>query len=376
MPPWPERGPRAGTSCACACLRPARVVGHHPERHDVVRGGKRLRVGVGQRVSLSDFRCDVVQSRCAHVLNVPVAAGRHLTGSPAIVICSVICCARCKRAPAIVARHAGRAARAERVHEVGQLALQRLLVGNGLLAAFDARSSGPRPDQPPHLELLRRVVDRDVRVGLEQPDLPDTIAADAARRQIRDAAGRKPQPDVRDVDARRQHRHTDSVDRHHRRIDDRQDHVEIVDHQVEHDVDVEAALRERAEPVHLDEARHAEVRPRRDERRIETLGVADGHHHPTRRARRPAARRPPPRIAPAASRRAPERPPRRAAAPQPGATSVGTAIVTASTAPGSCARSVSTSVPHARGNLLRALAGSRSRIPISWTPGMPARIRA
>ena len=41
----------------------------------------------------------------------------------------------------------------------------------------------------------------------------------------------------------------------HRRIDDRQDDVEVVNHQIEHDVDVEAAFRERAEPVDLDEPR-------------------------------------------------------------------------------------------------------------------------
>ena len=40
-----------------------------------------------------------------------------------------------------------------------------------------------------------------------------------------------------------------------RLADERQQQVEVVDHQVEHDVDVEAALGERAEPVHLDEAR-------------------------------------------------------------------------------------------------------------------------
>ena len=48
----------------------------------------------------------------------------------------------------------------------------------------------------------------------------------------------------------------------HRRIDHRQDDVEVVNHQIEHDVDVEAAFRKRAEPVHLDESREPEVRPR------------------------------------------------------------------------------------------------------------------
>ena len=39
----------------------------------------------------------------------------------------------------------------------------------------------------------------------------------------------------------------------------RQDDVEVVDHQVEHDVDVEAALGKRAEPMHFDEPRRGDA---------------------------------------------------------------------------------------------------------------------
>ena len=46
-----------------------------------------------------------------------------------------------------------------------------------------------------------------------------------------------------------------------------QDQVEIVNHQVEHDVDVEAALGRRAEPMDLDEPRILDMRPRRRHRR-------------------------------------------------------------------------------------------------------------
>ena len=55
----------------------------------------------------------------------------------------------------------------------------------------------------------------------------------------------------------------------------RQDDVDVVDHQVENHVDVEAAPRKGAEPVHLDEARrHPQLR-KGVERRVETLHVTD-----------------------------------------------------------------------------------------------------
>ena len=54
---------------------------------------------------------------------------------------------------------------------------------------------------------------------------------------------------------RRQHRHADGLDRLDLGLHERQHDVEIVNHQIEDDVDVEAALGERAEPMDLDEAR-------------------------------------------------------------------------------------------------------------------------
>ncbi len=55
----------------------------------------------------------------------------------------------------------------------------------------------------------------------------------------------------------------------------RQDDVEVVNHQVEHDVDVEAAIGKRAEAMHLDEPRSDEAPARGLDGRIEALGVPD-----------------------------------------------------------------------------------------------------
>ena len=73
---------------------------------------------------------------------------------------------------------------------------------------------------------------------------------------------RKSQARVRDVDAAGQHRHADRLDRLDLGRHERQHDVEIVNHQIEDHVDVEAALGKGPEAMHLDEARIDEQRPR------------------------------------------------------------------------------------------------------------------
>src|SRR5439155_4958788 len=88
-----------------------------------------------------------------------------------------------------------------------------------------------------------------------ESNLPHAIAADAAGGQVRDAAVREPHARVRDVDASRQHRDADRLDGLDVGVHNRQHDVEVVDHQIEDDVDVEAALGKRPEAVDFDEAR-------------------------------------------------------------------------------------------------------------------------
>ena len=136
----------------------------------------------------------------------------------------------------------------------------------------------------------------------------------------------------------------------------RQHDVEIVNHQVEDDVDVEAALGKRAEPVHFDEARIGEQRPRGLDRRVEALGVADGQQ------RRPLS--PPAAIISSAS--ASDRaigfststgmPAARNGSAMSRCSSVGTAIVTASTCPSELARIEQRPRAVRRGDLLGARA--------------------
>ena len=180
-----------------------------------------------------------------------------------------------QRPAAVLAGDHRRAARRDGVHEVGELALERLFGSTGTSPPSIAGAGLPL-DEPPYLQLLRRVVDRDVGLRLEEADLPHALAADAARGQVRDAAVAELEACVRNVDATRQHGHADRLDGLDLRLDQRQDDVHIVDHQVEDDVDVEAPLGERTQAVDLDESRIAQQRARRGDGWIEALGLAHG----------------------------------------------------------------------------------------------------
>src|SRR5262249_21159073 len=160
----------------------------------------------------------------------------------------------------IFPRNQWRALVAHGAHEVGQLALQGLFPRHGQLAALNLRALPLAPQQPVALDVLLGIVDRDVSVGLEEADLADALLADPARGDVRDAAGGKAQARVCDVVLVGEHRNADRFDGHRLRLDERQDDVEVVDHQVEHDVDVEAAVGKHAESVHLDEPRRRHER--------------------------------------------------------------------------------------------------------------------
>ena len=112
-----------------------------------------------------------------------------------------------------------------------------------------------------------------------------------------------------------------------------QQQIEVVNHQVEDHVHVEAAIGKRAEPVDFDEARVGDERQRRRHRRVEPLGVSDGAGDAAARGRLDDARRPRPPTTASGFSTSTATP----ASMQPSAISacdsVGTAIVTASTRP-------------------------------------------
>ena len=85
---------------------------------------------------------------------------------------------------------------------------------------------------------------------------------------------------------------------------DRQDDVQIVNHHVEDDVDVQAAIGEPAQPVDLDEPRRPQNRQRRLNRRVEPLACARRREPRPRQSASRASSSPPRSTRPSASRRA------------------------------------------------------------------------
>ena len=78
-----------------------------------------------------------------------------------------------------------------------------------------------------------------------------------------------------DIDLFREHRRADGIDARDRRADDRLHDVDVVNHEVEHDIDVGAALPIRREPVALNEPRRVQIRLRGQDRGVEALEMPD-----------------------------------------------------------------------------------------------------
>ncbi len=117
-------------------------------------------------------------------------------------------------------------------------------------------------------------IDRNIRVVLEQPQLAFGFQAHAAGGCIGDAAIRESQARVGDIDLIGKYAGADGIDRHHRRAHDAQDQVDVVNHQIQHHVDIRAAVLERRKPRRLDETWHGERRLHRPYRGIEALQMA------------------------------------------------------------------------------------------------------
>src|SRR5580700_6159964 len=96
---------------------------------------------------------------------------------------------------------------------------------------------------------------------LEEAQLADAFGTDAAGGEVGDAAGLKFNADVSDIHLAGEDGQADGVEGAHRRTHQREDDVEVVNHKVENDVDVERAGAEDAEAVRLKEHGVIEKRP-------------------------------------------------------------------------------------------------------------------
>ena len=86
---------------------------------------------------------------------------------------------------------------------------------------------------------------------LKKAQLAHALGGDAAGGQVGDRAGGKLQARVRDVDLVGDHGNAQRMNRRHRRISQREQDIQIVNHHVVDHVDVQAARRKYAQPMYL-----------------------------------------------------------------------------------------------------------------------------
>ena len=125
-----------------------------------------------------------------------------------------------------------------------------------------------------------RIIQRNILVLLEKSHLPHALRGNSARRHIGHRAARKFQPRVRDIHFVRQHRNSHRFHFRHRLLHQRQQDVQVVDHQVVNHVHIQAARRKHSQPVHFKKQRPVHNRLHRQHCRIKSFDVAHLQNSP------------------------------------------------------------------------------------------------
>jgi hypothetical protein len=124
-------------------------------------------------------------------------------------------------------------------------------------------------------KLLAGEVEREVLAGLEKAELSDLLCRNTAGGEVGNTAGGKLDANVGDVDLAREDGQPDGADFVNGRLRHCKDDVEVVDHEIQHDVDVERTRREDAEPVRLKEHGALELLESGSDGGIEAFKMAD-----------------------------------------------------------------------------------------------------
>src|SRR5206468_4526746 len=162
------------------------------------------------------------------------------------------------------------APRAGTFNERSELKLQRFLTFNLDPVARDA-SPNPSVD----FAALILVVEREICVLLKDANLTEPLGTDTARCNIGYATVFKMQPRIGNVFAPAKNGHTDCVDAPKRRAHKVQNNFQIMDHQIEDDTDIGAALGVRRKPMRFNEPGMGQMRFECPQNRIEPFHVAD-----------------------------------------------------------------------------------------------------
>ncbi len=120
-------------------------------------------------------------------------------------------------------------------------------------------------------------VDSDERLVAPHLHLPAGHVANARSAQMGHAAIGKFEPRLGHVLVLTEHGNAQGFNPGQRRVDERQHHVQIVDHQIEHHAHVGRAEGKSTGPHRLDEARLMQMRHGGRKRRIESLDMTDLH---------------------------------------------------------------------------------------------------
>src|SRR5713226_6640715 len=125
--------------------------------------------------------------------------------------------------------------------------------------------------------VIRRVIDCDVIVRLKETHLANLLSAHSRCSDVCHRADREFQARVCRINPISNNRNADRVKRSYFDVfpDQPLHDVEIVNHQVEHDVDVQRTRGELAHAMNFKIDGTLDVWPERDQRRIEAFGVAD-----------------------------------------------------------------------------------------------------
>lgn len=133
--------------------------------------------------------------------------------------------------------------------------------------------------QPKTLNLLLLIVHRIVTlVRQEDAQLPHLLRGHARGREVCNAPGLQGYSGVGYVDSRREHADTGGPDFRDGAVIQGMQYLEVMDHQVEHDIDIQAPGRENRQSMNLDEAGLPFNLHQSLDGRIEELDVADSQN--------------------------------------------------------------------------------------------------